>query len=100
MTKLTFDQLPEAIAQVLDRLDRIEKGLQSSPDSSSVKSEKLLTYKEMSEEFKISQKTLKLLKKSGLLIPLCKGGKYLLFEKSHVIEVLQKRPRLKPKFLS
>jgi hypothetical protein len=100
MAKLTFDQLPDAMSQVLDRLERIEKGLQSKSINSPVKDEKLLTYKEISEEFKISQKTLKLLKKTGLLQPLCKGGKYLLFERSHVIEVLQKRPRIKPNFLA
>jgi hypothetical protein len=59
----------------------------------------LLTYAEISKEFKISLKTLKKLKKTGRLNPLCKGGRFYLFERSKVIEALQTRPRVKPEFL-
>jgi hypothetical protein len=60
----------------------------------------VMTYVEIAKEFRVSLKTLKLLKKTGLLIPMLKGGRHFLFERSHVIQVLQTRPRLKPQFLS
>jgi len=59
-----------------------------------------LTYDEIAEEYKISTTTLKKLKKEGLLIPICRGGKYLIFERSQVEDCLRDRPRLKPLFLS
>ncbi len=99
MDRITFDQLPDAVSSILDKLDRIEKKLQEQSPKPSETTEQLLTYADISKEFKISQKTLKLLKKIGQLKPLCKGGRYLLFERNHVIQVLQTRPRIKPQFL-
>jgi len=58
-----------------------------------------LTYNEIAEEYKISTTTLKKLKKEGLLIPICKGGKYLIFERTQVENCLRDRPRMKPLFL-
>jgi len=58
-----------------------------------------LTYAEIAEEYTISQTSLKAWKKKGLLIPDMKGGRALLFERSHVENVLRNRPRHKPNFL-
>ena len=67
--------------------------------SESLKQNDRLTYTQISEEYKISLKTLGKYKKMGLLVPVCKGGKSLLFDRLEVEEVLRTRPRIKPTFL-
>jgi|SRR5690554_4067289 len=59
-----------------------------------------LTYKEIEKEYKISISSLKKWRKEGILIPELKGGRSLLFERKHVKECLQNRPRVKPRFLT
>ena len=66
--------------------------------SESLKQNDRLTYTQISEEYKISLKTLGKYKKMGLLVPVCKGGKSLLFDRLEVEEVLRTRPRIKPTF--
>ncbi len=58
-----------------------------------------LTYKEISNQYKISIKTLGKLKKSGKLIPICKGGKSFIFNRADVEVCLRERNRNKPDFL-
>ena len=67
--------------------------------SDSLKQNDRLTYSQISKEYKISVKTLGKYKKIGLLIPVCKGGKTLLFDRLEVEEVLRTRPRIKSTFL-
>jgi len=67
--------------------------------SESLKQNDRLTYSQISDEYKISLKTLGKYKKMGLLVPICKGGKNLLFDRLEVEEVLRNRPRVKPVFL-
>lgn len=59
-----------------------------------------LTYQEISEQYKISKKTLGKLKKEGKLIPICKGGKNLIFSRNDVEVCLRERNRDKPDFLN
>ncbi len=58
-----------------------------------------LSYTQISEEYHVSTNTLKKWKKVGLLIPVCKGGRTLLFDRADVEECMRNRPRIKPKFL-
>jgi hypothetical protein len=93
--QMVDQKLSEMMLKVKNQMNEIlSKHLleKSAPQS-------LLTYAEISKEFKISLKTLKKLKKTGRLNPLCKGGRFYLFERNSVIQALQTRPRVKPEFL-
>lgn len=59
----------------------------------------LLSYKEASEEYKISITTLKKFKKQGLIFPDLKGGRTLLFRRKTIENCLLNRPRCKPSFI-
>jgi hypothetical protein len=93
--QLVDQRLSEMMLELKNQMNEIlsKHQLESSAPQS------LLTYAEISKEFKISLKTLKKLKKTGRLNPLCKGGRFYLFERSSVIQALQTRPRMKPEFL-
>jgi hypothetical protein len=93
--QLVAQRINEAVSEMKKQMNEIlsKQQLESSSPQS------LLTYSEISKEFKISLKTLKKLKKTGRLNPLCKGGRFYLFERIHVIQALQNRPRVKPEFL-
>ena len=58
-----------------------------------------LTYDQISAEYKISLVSLKKWKKAGLIIPICKGGRNLIFDREEVEQCLLNRPRIKPSFL-
>ncbi len=59
-----------------------------------------LTYDQISAEYKISIVSLKKWKKAGLIIPICKGGRNLIFDREEVEKCLINRPRIKPIFLN
>ncbi len=95
-----IDQLvAQRISEVVSEMKKQMNEILSKHQLETSVSKSLLTYAEISKEFKISLKTLKKLKKSGRLNPLCKGGRFYLFERSQVIQALQNRPRMKPDFL-
>lgn len=58
-----------------------------------------LSYEQIAEEYIVSVNSLKKWKKQGLLIPVCKGGRTLLFDRENVEECLRNRPRFEPAFL-
>lgn len=59
----------------------------------------LLSYDEISREYKVSVTSLKKWKKNGLLYPDLKGGRTLLFRRKNVENCLLNRPRKKPSFI-
>jgi hypothetical protein len=92
-------QVAQKVNEFIRELDGQIKEILLNQNHTSTAPQSLLTYAEISKEFKISLKTLKKLKKMGRLNPLCKGGRFYIFERSKVIEALQSRPRTKPEFL-
>jgi len=84
--KITFDQLPDVVCQLSEKLDNLERLLLSTrsevpqPDS-----DKLLTIKEIAEVLHLTVPTI-----YGLVqrreIPVCKKGKRLYFSRAEVIE--------------
>ncbi|TDH23978.1 DNA-binding protein [Segetibacter sp. 3557_3] len=84
MDALTFDQLPQAVRQLYDKLTTIEQLLREET-SSSEKEDELLTITEAAKFLNLSIPTL-YGKVSRREIPVNKQGKRLYFYKSELIE--------------
>lgn len=57
-----------------------------------------LTYADIVQEYKVSKNTLIKLKRAGKLIPITKGGRNFIFDRTHVEACLRDRPRIRPNF--
>lgn len=82
MKRFTFDELPEAVSQLFDRLDRIENRLQQEKEESS-KEKDLLTISGAAKFLKLSVATLysKVCRRE---VPVNKQGKRLYFYRSEL----------------
>jgi predicted DNA-binding transcriptional regulator AlpA len=72
-TKLTFDNLPEAVALLLKEVSGIKAALQAKPDPS--ESERLLSPKETCTMLSVDNSTLYRWDKLGYLVKMKIGGK-------------------------
>jgi excisionase family DNA binding protein len=85
MAELTFDKLPEAVAQLYSKLSNIEKLLQDQLQTSQHESDQLLTIKEAAEFLNLSVPTL-----YGYIhrqaIPASKRAGRLYFSKQELID--------------
>jgi len=83
--KNSFDDLPNAVSQLAEKLNQIEELIRSQKNQPQVEEDKLLTIKEASQLLCLTVPTV-----YGLVqrreIPVCKKGKRLYFSKSEVIE--------------
>ena len=83
MTDLTFEKLPQAVTQMYEKLENIERLLLSQNNSSQHDEDKLLTIREAAEVVHLSVYTL-----YGLVqrqeVPVCKRGKRLYFSKGEL----------------
>ncbi|MBW6480971.1 MAG: helix-turn-helix domain-containing protein [Bacteroidales bacterium] len=78
MNDLTFEKLPQAVTQIYDKLEKIERLLEAQHNVDRIDSDKLLTIREAAEIIHLSVPTI-----YGLVqrqeIPVCKKGKRLYF---------------------
>ena len=85
MTDLTFDKLPEAVAQLYNKLSNIERLLQTQSLSPLPEADKLLTVQEAAEFLNLSVPTV-----YGYVqrqeVPVCKRSKRLYFSKQQLTE--------------
>lgn len=83
--KNSFDDLPNAVSQLAEKLNQIEELIRSQKNQPQVEEDKLLTIKEASELLHLTIPTI-----YGLVqrreIPVCKKGKRLYFSRAEVIE--------------
>jgi excisionase family DNA binding protein len=78
MQDLTFEKLPQAVTQIYDKLEKIERLLESQNNVARVDNDKLLTIREAAEIIHLSVPTIYgLVQRQG--IPFYKKGKRLLF---------------------
>ena len=80
---MTFEKLPQAVNQLFEKLDNIERLLLSQSNSPLPESDKLLTIKQAAEILHLSVPTI-----YGLVqraeVPVCKRGKRLYFSKQEL----------------
>lgn len=85
MYQITFNELPEAVALVYDKLEKIERLLQTQSNVAQNDGDKLLTIREAAEVIHLSVPTI-----YGLVqrreIPVSKKGKRLYFTKQELVE--------------
>lgn len=90
-SKLTFEQLPQAVSLLLEQMERIEASLttQNAKDEHTPHrdGETFLTRKETAEFFKISLYTVHSWMRKGIIKPY-KAGNRTYFKQSELIEVL------------
>jgi excisionase family DNA binding protein len=78
MIDLTFEKLPQAVTQMYEKLENIERLLLSQNNSSQFEEDKLLTIREAAVILHLSVPTIYgLVQRQG--IPVCKKGKRLYF---------------------
>jgi len=83
MNQITFNDLPQAVNQLYDKLERIERLLLSKSDQSQSDEDKLLTIREAAVVLHLSVPTIYgLVQRKG--IPVCKKGKRLYFSKKEL----------------
>ena len=82
---LTFEKLPQAVTQIYDKLEKIERLLESQNNVASIDNDKLLTIREAAEFIHLSVPTI-----YGLVqrqdIPVCKKGKRLYFTRQELTQ--------------
>lgn len=85
MQDLTFEKLPQAVTQIYDKLEKIERILESQHKVARIDSDKLLTIREAAEVIHLSVPTI-----YGLVqrqeIPVCKKGKRLYFTQEELTQ--------------
>jgi excisionase family DNA binding protein len=85
MQEITFEKLPQAVTQIYDKLEKIERLLESQNNVARVDNDKLLTIREAAEVLHLSVPTI-----YGLVqrqaIPVAKKGKRLYFTKLELTE--------------
>lgn len=83
--EFTFDQLPQAVNRLFEKLDSIEKLLNEKGGSIAVEPERLLTLNQAADFLSLKPPTL-----YGLVhnqrIPVCKQGKRLYFSQKELID--------------
>jgi excisionase family DNA binding protein len=85
MNQITFNDLPQAVTQLYDKLERIERLLLSKSDHSQSEEDKLLTIREAAVVLHLSVPTIYgLVQRQG--IPVCKKGKRLYFSKQELTQ--------------
>ncbi len=81
--EITFEKLPQAVNQLFDKLENIERLLLSKSNDPQNETDKLLTIKQASEIIHLSVPTI-----YGLVqraeVPVCKRGKRLYFSKKEL----------------
>ena len=81
--ELTFEQLPQAISRLLEKLENIEQLIVTQNSSPQPESDKLLTIKQAAEIIHLSVPTIYgLVQRSE--VPVCKRGKRLYFSKQEL----------------
>jgi excisionase family DNA binding protein len=82
--EITFEKLPQAVNQLIDKLDSIERILLSQNSTPQPEEDKLLTIREAAEILHLSVPTVYgLVQRSE--VPVCKRGKRLYFSKQELI---------------
>ena len=85
MTEITFEKLPQAVALVYDKLEKIERLLETQSNVTQIDGDKLLTIREAAEFIHLSVPTI-----YGLVqrqeIPVCKKGKRLYFTRQELTQ--------------
>ena len=80
---ITFEKLPQAVTQLIDKVDSIERLLLSQNNTTPPEEDKLLTIREAAEILHLSVPTV-----YGLVqraeVPVCKRGKRLYFSKLEI----------------
>jgi len=85
MTDLTFEKLPQAVTQIYDKLENIERLLLSKNNLSHPEEDKLLTIREAAVILHLSVPTIYgLVQRQG--VPVCKQGKRLYFSKRELTD--------------
>lgn len=92
MDTLTFDQLPQAVNQLHEKLERIERLLQEQKSEPQPEPDKLLTVEEAASYLKLSVPTVYGLISKGEL-PVMKPGKRCYFYLSELDNYLKKSRR-------
>lgn len=81
---ITFEKLPQAVTQLMDKVDSIERLLLSQNNTPQPEEDKLLTIREAAEILHLSVPTV-----YGLVqraeVPVCKRGKRLYFSKQEIM---------------
>lgn len=99
MQQLVANIKDEFLAEIRDVVrDVVQKEMEIMGRDAQLLNQRL-TYIQISEEYYVSINSLKKWKKQGLLIPVCKGGRTLLFDRTNIEECLRNRPRIQPNFL-
>ena len=81
--ELTFEQLPQAISRLLEKLENIEQLIVTQNNSPQPEADKLLTIKQAAEIIHLSVPTIYgLVQRSE--VPVCKRGKRLYFSKQEL----------------
>jgi excisionase family DNA binding protein len=85
MQDLTFEKLPQAVTQIYDKLEKIERLLESQNNAARVDNDRLLTIREAAEIIHLSVPTI-----YGLVqrqeIPVSKKGKRLYFLQEELVQ--------------
>jgi len=82
--EITFEKLPQAVTQLFDKLETIERLLISQNNNPQPEEDKLLTIREAAEILHLSVPTVYgLVQRSE--VPVCKRGKRLYFSKQELI---------------
>ena len=88
MEALTFDKMPEAVAQILQRLEGIEKTLQKGNESSGPVIDRFFNPDEAAKFLNISKARV-YTKHSNSLLPGCKIGNRLFFREMDLIDLMK-----------
>lgn len=82
--EITFEKLPQAVNQLIDKLDNIERILLSQNSIPLLEEDKLLTIRDAAEILHLSVPTVYgLVQRSE--VPVCKRGKRLYFSKQELL---------------
>lgn len=85
MIEITFDNLPQAVSRVFDKLETIERLLLSKESESQPEPDELLTVQQVASFLNLSVPTIYGLSQRHS-IPVCKRGKRLYFSKQQLTE--------------
>jgi predicted DNA-binding transcriptional regulator AlpA len=88
MEKLTFDELPQAVAELSDKLDRIENLLKSKSSEQCPPKEELLTVEDTAKFLRLSVATVYGLSRKRD-IPVLKRSKRIYFLRADLIQYLK-----------
>lgn len=92
MENLTFDQLPDAVVKLYDKLLSIERMIKELSITNNIPSQELLNIQQASELVTLAVPTL-YSKVSLKEIPFCKKGKRLYFYRSELLKWINSDPQ-------